>query len=255
MIQATSTQHTNKVRVWKGCYLERKDSNSGWVKNLGYADFNHLQTIICFGSFPRELKTRENSSPRMAGSKTHQEADPWWSSPSAFGFRCWCCDASRRNEMPLWSWDSALVLYVLSSWCGAFQKNWRQGKKICSARMAGSKPIRKQTHKHDHQHHQRGHVDSGFDVVMQNQEVKCPCNDDGTLQLPVQYVLSSLCGAFQENWRREKIAVQEYQEANPSENRQESSASSSHRAFGFRCCDAASRRNEMKISSVMMDEM
>ncbi len=46
-----------------------------------------------------------------------------------------------------------------------------------------------------------------------------------------------------------------HQEANPSENRQESSASSSHRAFGFRCCDAASRRNEMKISSVMMDEM
>jgi hypothetical protein len=46
-----------------------------------------------------------------------------------------------------------------------------------------------------------------------------------------------------------------HQEAHPSENRQESSASSSHRAFGFRCCDAASRRNEMKISSVMMDEM
>lgn len=64
--------------------------------------------------------------------------------------------------------------------------------------MAGSKPIRKQTHKHDHQHHQGGHVDSGFDVVMQNQEVKCPCND-GTMQLLVHYVLSSWCGAFQEN--------------------------------------------------------
>jgi hypothetical protein len=48
-----------------------QDESRTW----GYAEFNHLQTIICFGSFPRELKTRENSSPRMAGSKTHQEAD------------------------------------------------------------------------------------------------------------------------------------------------------------------------------------
>ncbi len=97
----------------------------------------------------------------------------------------------------------------------SFPRELKTRKKNCSARMARSKPIRKQTHKHDHQHHQRGHVDSGFDVVMQNQEVKCPC-DDGTLQLLVHYVLSSWCGAFQENWRREKFAVQESQEANPS---------------------------------------
>ncbi len=83
------------------CY-ERKDSNSGWVKNLGCAEFNHLQTIICSGSFPRELKTREYSSPRMAGSK----------------------------------------------------------------------PIRKQTH----DDHHSVHLDSGVDVVMHQEEMECPCD-------------------------------------------------------------------------------
>jgi hypothetical protein len=93
-------------------------------------------------------------------------------------------------------------------------------------------------------------VDSGFDVVMQNQEVKCPC-DDGTLQLLVWSFPKRI--EDEKNLQCKNPRKQIQKEANPSENRQESSAS--HRAFGFRCCDAASRRNEMKISSVMMDEM
>jgi len=101
-----------------------------------------------------------------------------WNAPVIMG----CSIGPLFLELPVWS----------------FPRELKTRKKNCSVRMAGSKPIRKQTHKHDHQHHQRGHVDSGFDVVMQNQEVKCPC-DDGTLQLLVHYVLSSRCGAFQEN--------------------------------------------------------
>lgn len=161
--------------------------------------------------------------------------------------------------MPLWSWDAALVLYVLSSWCGDFQENWRQGKKIAvqewqEATLSGSRPISMIIRI----------INGGtwIQVLMLWCKIKkwnAPvmmgrCSSRSIMSWAPGVELSKRIEE-EKNLQCKNPRKQIHQEANPSENRQESSASSSHRAFGFRCCDAASRRNEMKISYMMMDGM
>ncbi len=66
-------------------------------------------------------------------------------------------------------WNAPVMMGRCSSWCGAFPRELKT-RKICSARIPGSKSKRKQTPQktdRNHQHH-TGHLASG--VVMQHQE-------------------------------------------------------------------------------------